>query len=151
MNMSKPLLLALAASYATLAEHLTLAAEAQVEDDNAALNKPAPRPTAAPGKAAAPAKPAAAAPTPTGGRKGKPAPAPSVDFAALKEKLMRVVKEQSKEYAVASLQRFGVEKMAELSDAQYDEFDQFLDTVLDGTVDPTADAGAGGDDDDLLG
>jgi len=79
-----------------------------------------------------------------GGKKGKKAPT----FDELKEKLLELVKEGSKEKAVAALARQGAKKLTDIEEEKYAEFGAYLDQCISGEVDPEE---AEGSDDDLLG
>jgi hypothetical protein len=148
MSAGKSILLALAASYAALAAELTTQAEALEGGDAPA---PAPAKPAKAGKgtnAPAPAPKAA-----VGGAKGKGGKkAPAVDFDTLKTKLMdSIVKgmEDGKDIAIACLDRFGAQKLGEIAEDQYAEFDAYLDSVIAGDTDPRQAENAedaGGDD-----
>lgn len=147
MSAAKQVLLALAAAYAAAAESLTQQADA-LEGGEAAPAAPSKAGKGA--NAAAPAPRAAVAGGKGGGKGGKKAAAPSVDFDTLKAKLMDgIVKDKGKEVAVACLDRFGAQKLSDLSAEQYEEFDKYLDDVISGEVDPLA-SGDTGSEDDLL-
>lgn len=139
--MSKLILQVIAGAFAAAASYVQQEADALAEEGAAA----APARRAAAVAAKAPAPQAAVA---KGGKKGKAAPpAPTVTFDELKEKLVSVMKDTSKEAAIACLSRFGCQKLGDLTENQYDEFGAYLDSVIDGTEDPLgADTGNTGDD-----
>jgi len=131
MSAAKSVLLALAAAYAALSESLTTQANE--------LDDAAPAPTPAKGKGAA--APAPAPRAAVGGAKSKKSKgkAAEVDFETIKAKLLeQVVKDISKDAAVACLDRFGAQKLSDLSADQYEEFNTYLDQVIAGEVDPLA-------------
>lgn len=146
MSAAKHILLALAAAYTAAAESLTQQADA-LEGEAAA-------PAAAPAKGNKAKGADAPAPAPraaVGGAKAKKNKAPAIDFDTLKSKLLdNIVKEKGKEVAVACLDRFGAQKLGDLSEEQYVEFNEYLDSVISGEVDPLASGDTGGEDDDLL-
>jgi hypothetical protein len=73
---------------------------------------------------------------------------PETDFDTLKGKITEVLQAQGKEKAVAVLKRFGVEKLGDLDNAQYDDMNTYLDQVIAGEVDPENEGG--GADEDLF-
>lgn len=141
--MSKLILQVIAGAFAAAASYVQQEADALAEE-GAAAAPPARRAAAVAAKAPAPQAAVA-----KGGKKaGKAAPpAPTVTFDELKEKLVSVMKDTSKEAAIACLSRFGCQKLGDLTENQYDEFGAYLDSVIDGTEDPLgADTGNTGDD-----
>lgn len=146
MSAAKQILLALSVAYAAAAESLSQQAN-EMDDGGGAAPAAAP----AKGKGANAPAPAPRAAVGKGGKKGKAA-APTVDFDTLKTKLLdHVVKEISKDAAVACLDRFGAKKLGDLTEDQYAEFDAYLDSVVSGEVDPlAAEDAAGTGEEDLL-
>lgn len=111
--------------------------DAAVEQDTGGGEAPPPRAAVRPGAAAA--------------AKGKPAKgkkaAPEISYEDLKAKMTTIIKDLGKEKAIACLQRYGIEKLPELAEDSYIEFDAFLDQVIAGDLDPEEQ----GSTDDLLG
>lgn len=66
------------------------------------------------------------------GKKGKKAPT----FDELKAKLMELVKEKSKDAAVAALARQGAKKLTEIAEDDYGTFGEYLDQCIAGEIDP---------------
>lgn len=146
---TRAILMALAGAFGAASTFLDTAA-AEMGGDEVKPKTPPARAAVASG--AATGKGGGKAPTKG---KGSKAATPAVDFDTIKEKLLTVAKEGtaskpgSKELAVACMQRFGVEKLGDLSPEQYDEFNVYMDAVLADEEDPLAAAG-GGEEEDLL-